>query len=259
MEGKSALDCRHLVEANTALATWFRRRQACQETTSNLATTPQLFQHSKTTLNVVRKSMGAQEFLRGKLNELVAIGIAENNDADNDSISTAEYFRVLATFHEALGDLSNALDCISKACAAFRNSSILVMKMLLRLSFRRYLQHCKYRPKTHWFHQETEESDVGKYIHKVASMDDFQKEMMWYKEKLSLAKKMKEAQTVSVLPQCSTFRVERVDGKLLTVEEFHKRYVGEGIPVIITGLENDIATEKFDLDLITRMAGIQNV
>ena len=81
--------------------------------------------------------------------------------------------------------------------------------------------------------------DHIRYLDAVTALADEVKESLWLLAKVRLSLKAKETLPKTIHPAWMN-SVPRVGCKDLSVEEFQKLYLRPGLPVVITGLQNEV-------------------
>ena len=87
--------------------------------------------------------------------------------------------------------------------------------------------------------------DHIKYLDAVTALGDDVKESLWLLAKVRLSLKAKETLPKTIHPAWMN-SVPRVSFKDLSVEEFRKLYLRPGLPVVITGLQNEVLPKGAD-------------
>lgn len=133
----------------------------------------------------------------------------------------AKYFFILSTYQEALGKLEAA-------------------KISLEMALDRKLPM--------W--SSLQDLNPAQFVAKVRQLDDLTKECLWMREKVILVLQKSTEQNISKSIEHERSPINRRDACELGVEDFLKDYVAKGIPVVITGLQSEVLSSTWNLDLV---------
>ena len=202
---------------------WYRsQRRNYKERAKSIHPLSTGLRSTQSLLKEIRHSDEGRNFLESNLKTLLARA--------PDSRS-AEYFYALATFQEGLGQFEGAKDSLEKA---------LLMKL------------------PQW--TSLPDLEPTEFAASVRQMDNLTQECLWMREKVILSLK-KDAhfhiksqinfvENRERASHCSKIRIDRRNGSDLGVEDFLSEYVAKGKPVVISGMQSDISSSIWDLDLV---------